>query len=424
MSLTATTARRGSPGILGFPAALRLLFLGDLATAVGIGLTQPYLVILLHSVKGVPLVTATALTSLLALASFPGNVLSGSLSDRIGGHRAMGLGLVAAACGLVTIAQAEQLVGLSLGMAAVGLGWSVIMPAYSTLIARVVAEDDRGRAFTFQHALLNAGMGAGAVAGAFLTFRAIGPDLALLWWIAAGTCVVGLGTLSMSYTRTPLSQRGTEPQKPEPGARGYRSVLADRAMRRVLLAMLLASAAGYGVFNAGLPVLAVLAGDPAVMAWVSVANCLTIVIGLPLGLRLAARLSPVRLLTATAALWSSAWLLCLLETETHLLGVRVTLPAAGALIGIGELLLAGSLPVMANALAPDALRGRYNGALVMAMTSGMWIGPLLAAGATGAHRVSALFVVAVVLLAAMALIGRGAAARTDAATDLGIPETS
>lgn len=36
------------------PAALRLLLAGDVVSAVGIGLTQPYLVILLHSVKGCP----------------------------------------------------------------------------------------------------------------------------------------------------------------------------------------------------------------------------------------------------------------------------------------------------------------------------------------------------------------------------------
>src|SRR5258706_5061250 len=104
MSRSIIVKRSGTRLWLGFPAALRLLFVADLVTAVGIGLTQPYLVVLLHSVKGVPLVAATVMMSLLALASFPGNWLAGLVADRLGGHRAMGIGLTVAASGLVFIA--------------------------------------------------------------------------------------------------------------------------------------------------------------------------------------------------------------------------------------------------------------------------------------------------------------------------------
>ncbi|GAA3198459.1 MFS transporter [Dactylosporangium siamense] len=377
------------------PAALRLLLFGDVVSAAGIGLTQPYLLILLHSAKGVPLATATAMTSLLALASFPGNWLSGVLADRYHGHRVMTGGLVTTGCGLVLVATGEHPLLLGCAVAAVGFGWSVTLPAYATLIAGLVPEAAQGRAFTLQFALFNAGMGAGSAAGVLV-------DLTALWWVAAVTCVVAIGAVRWSYTRTPPAP----PRASVPSAGGYRSLLADRALLRVLLVALLASAAGYGVYNAGLPLLAVTGADPRAMSWASVANCLTIVAGLPLALRVGARLRPPHLIAAAAAVWSVAWLLCLALGRVDL-GARVTLPLAAVLMGAGELLLAGALPATVNALAPPELRGRYNAALTLAMTSGMWAGPLLAAAATALGRVSLLFAVAVaVLLVVIALVRR------------------
>jgi MFS family permease len=86
------------------------------------------------------------------------------------------------------------------------------------------------------------------------------------------------------------------------------------------------------------------------------------------------------------------------------LDVRITLPIAGALIGAGELFLAGALPAIVNALAPEALRGRYNAMLTLSMTAGMWAGPILTAGATALGHVSSLFGTALALLAAMTFL--------------------
>ncbi|MFB9179061.1 hypothetical protein ACFFX1_13060 [Dactylosporangium sucinum] len=45
------------------------------------------------------------------------------------------------------------------------------------------------------------------------------------------------------------------------------------------------AAAGYGVYNAGLPVPAVRSGEPGLMPVAGVVSCLTVVAGLPLALR-------------------------------------------------------------------------------------------------------------------------------------------
>ena len=43
----------------------------------------------------------------------------------------------------------------------------------------------------------------------------------------------------------------------------------------------------------------------------------------------------------------------------------------------GEVLLSPSLPAIVNDLAPDSLRGRYNGVYVLAWTTGFAVGPAI-----------------------------------------------
>lgn len=53
-------------------------------------------------------------------------------------------------------------------------------------------------------------------------------------------------------------------------------------------------------------------------------------------------------------------------------------------LGLGETALAPTMPALVNDLAPERLRGRYNGALALAWTSGFIAGPLLAGPALAA----------------------------------------
>lgn len=405
MSLVATARRPAARPWLGFPAALRFLLLGDLVTAFGAGLTQPYLVILLHSVKGLPLVTATAMTSLLALASVPGNWLSGGMADRIGGYRTMTAGLAVTAGGLLLVSSGSGVAVLGAGVAAVGFGWSVTMPAYSTLIARLVSGGARSRAFTARYALFNVGMGLGAASGALM--MAAG-TLTLMWWLAAATCLVAIVTVWLARARDPGGLVAA-PDADHP-AGGYRRVFADRSLLRVLLATLLFATAGYGVYAAGLPILAIDWGAPQAMGAVSIANCLTVVAGLPFALAVTKRFRPLQLLALTTLLWSAGWTLCAVQAQTGVIGGRTALVAAAALMGLGEITLAGALPALVNALAPEELRGRYNAVLTLATTAGLWAGPVLTAAAAARHAVPAVFVVAVVLLAVAPAVARHPAA--------------
>src|SRR5262249_9989627 len=62
-------------------------------------------------------------------------------------------------------------------------------------------------------------------------------------------------------------------------------------------------------------------------------------------------------------------------------GAAVTgFACAMAVLALGETMVSPSLGPIVNDLAPDQLRGRYNGAFVLAYTTGFMIGPALAGG--------------------------------------------
>jgi MFS family permease len=376
------------------PTQVRLLLTSDVITAVGLGLTQPYLLILLHTTYGLSIAAATASASASAMVSLVGNPLSGVITDRFGGRAGMLGGLASITAGLVTIASGRSALAATTGVALTGFGWSLVLPAVATLIAAGLDESGRSRAFTLQYALFNAGMGIGAaIGGIVVADRRHLADLPALWFLAAATCVVAgsvVATLCASHA-------GVRPQVRM--RIGYRQILAERPLWNILTIAAALSAAGYGVYAVGPSVVAITANDPAALSWVGTVNGATVVLGLPVALRLGRRLRPYVALRATSAIWAGAWAICVAQVAGFGPGVRICLPVAAGLIGAGELLMASALPNLVNSLAPDALRGRYNALLTTAMTIGVWAGPALASVTSFVGHGLWLFVAALAILA-------------------------
>jgi MFS family permease len=76
------------------------------------------------------------------------------------------------------------------------------------------------------------------------------------------------------------------------------------------------------------------------------------------------------------------------------------------LFACGETLLPPSVPAPVNDLAPDDLRGRYNGMYALAWTVGFMVGPAVAGAALGAELATPLFAVLIGTCGAIALVAR------------------
>jgi MFS family permease len=121
------------------------------------------------------------------------------------------------------------------------------------------------------------------------------------------------------------------------------------------------------------------------------ANAVTVVLAQLFVCKLVCSWRRSRGLATTGAVWAVAWLLAL--AAGHLGGgtaATVGFAAALTLFGVGETIAAPMLGPLVNDLAPDALRGHYNGASALASTVGFMLAPMIAGVALAAGHGDAL----------------------------------
>ncbi|MFB6570473.1 MFS transporter [Streptomyces noursei] len=354
------------------PPRTRVVMGANLISSVGTGLVQPFLVLYLTRVRGLSVGTATAVISVIALASLVGGPLAGRLADGFGIRRTAALAMATAAVvtsgfALVTTVRGAVLAG-SLSV------WNVV-------IAGSTEGRTRSAAFGLQFVALNAGVGLGGVLGGLFASTA-DPGRFQWLYVTDGLSFLLAGVLLVAAVGRP---RSAAPTGPVPGrtadvaGRGYGAVLRDRQLLKVLALTLALMVVGYGQLESSIPGLVAVQGlDARVMAWAFVANTCCIVLIQALAVTRISRTGPAALLAATATSWAGCWLLLLLAMTSGRPSLEAALVVGAlAVFAVGEALLAVALPTLVNGLAPEALRGRYNGAYSAAMSAGLVLGPLL-----------------------------------------------
>jgi MFS family permease len=121
------------------------------------------------------------------------------------------------------------------------------------------------------------------------------------------------------------------------------------------------------------------------------ANTITVVAAQLVVLRLMAGRRRTRGVVLSSAFVGVAWLVTLVAAGQAETTATVLFVVAMVLFGLGETLLSPTVPAMVNDLAPERLRGRYNGAYSLAWTVGFIAGPALAGFALAAGHGHALF---------------------------------
>jgi len=148
------------PSLSGFRtqigAMFTLLFGGGILTWIwvtdAIGDTSANLIgqlypVYLAEIGGLNVEQVGWLNALLGAASIVASPLAGWLTDRRGERTVIVGGFALEMMGLVTLVRAGALPGFLAAMAAFGLGMGCLIPAYDSLVSKVVPEDQRGLAF-------------------------------------------------------------------------------------------------------------------------------------------------------------------------------------------------------------------------------------------------------------------------------------
>ena len=392
------------------PRAAWVVLGGDFVSAIGSGMTLPFLFIYAHQVRGLSYGTAGLVVSVIALASLLGNPAGGAAADRWTPRRALMAGLVVAAAGSAALALARTAVALFGAASLFGLGVAVIWPAQDALLASLAGPAARSAVFSVRHACLNARLGLGAL-GAATAVSVARPDTFVAVYLADAASFLAFVPV-LARLGSPARQAGSpDPARPE--RTRYREVLRDKAFLRAWALTALIVTASFGQFQSSFAGYATRPGGIGThgLSVAFAANMATVAGGQLFVLRWLGGHRRTTGAALAAVTWAATWAVVVIGG--HLGGgaaAEIAFAAAMVIFALGESLFSPALPAIINDLAPPGGAGRYNGLGTLAFTTGFLLGPASGGLALGAGQGTGLFaamLLACVLAAAAALrLGR------------------
>ncbi|MEU8017259.1 MFS transporter [Micromonospora parva] len=365
----------------------RRLLIGTLLSAIGRGLTLPFLFIYFTDVRGLTDTRAGLVIGWYGAVTLALSPLGGTLIDRFGARRVVLPCLLIEAIGTGSLALVHSTGSAVLVMTVIAVGTSAIWSGQNTILASLTGDDERQRVFGLNFALLNLGIGVGGMTSGAIVDTARPGTFQIIYVLDAVSYLLPALIL---LTLPGVGHRLVRPRTGgEPSAGGYLTVLRDRPFRRLVIFGLILTTCGYAQIEVGFAAYAVRVVEvtPQVVAWALAANTVMIVLAQLLVLRRIEGRSRTRALAVVGAVFAGAWLVLgaggLVSAENAVFAALCVV-ACSAIFGFGETMLSPVMPALTNALATDALRGRYNAMSSMIFGISGVIGPVTAGPLLGA----------------------------------------
>jgi MFS family permease len=301
------------------------------------------------------------LVSLLGVGSIAAGPLAGTIADRFGRRPAVLGALVGSAVAAAFLGFVREPVLVAPGVLLFGLSAAMGYPAINATVADILPRSDVQRAYGLLYWANNLGIGISALVGGMLASKSW---LGLFLSDAATTLVFA----AIVWRRVPESR--PQPVEHADAERGWSTLLADRALVGFLAAQF-AFMLVFWQFQFALPIAMARDGlGTAAYGRVVAVNCILILVTQPFVTKLVQRLDESYALAAAAVLLGAgygAYAFCSTATQYFLAtlvwsaGEVTGLPAASALVA---------------RLAPEDLRGRYQGAFSFCMSVAMTVAPI------------------------------------------------
>jgi MFS family permease len=317
----------------------------------------PFMTLYLVSARGFSIVVAGE-----TLAGFGGGALvapliGGALADRVGRRVTLLGGTLATAAIMVALAYARLTALIVVLIVLLGVTLEAPRPVTQALVADLVPEEDRARAYAALFWVSNLGFAAAMTGAGFLAQSAF----TAIFWIDAAT---GLLFGGLVWLFVPERSRRLDAVRKSPS--GYRLVMRDRTMLAFTAAVLVY----YFVYlqaDSTLPLAVHRSGlAPHVYGLCMALNGVVICLAQPILAPRLIRRDPGRVWAAGVALVGVGFALTAIASTTggYLLSVAVWT--------FGEIFPATVTGAIVARLAPEALRGRYSGLYSLAVASG-WL---------------------------------------------------
>jgi MFS family permease len=366
--------------------AWRLNLVGTLISALGSGLTLPFLIVYLHGVRHVSLPVAGLVVGFAALTALAITPLAGVLGDRIGLGRLLVSGLLTCAVGTGLIAVAARAWEAAGAVALNSIGAALLWPALNGLVASQLPPHERSHGYAVRYGVLNAGLGVGGLISGWIVSVHHPGTFEAIYLVDAGSTLASVTVVYFGLRRSPgYLPTGDLPPPDEGGGEskgGYRAVLRDRAFLGFLGCTLLFGVFGYAQLDGPWAafVTLVVHASPRVVGIGFAVNTATIVLSQIGVSRLTRRWRRSRLLGMAGGLWTLAWVISSLARIPALSGwpADVALATSLGVFGLGETFQSPVSGGMPNELSPEHLRARYNALSSATWPVGSLIGPPLA----------------------------------------------
>ena len=369
------------------PIARRALLAASI-NALGNGFTLPFLLVYLHTVRGVPLSLTGLVIATIGAAGLALSPLAGTAIDRFGPRRVQLASLLILTAGALYLTQVQSTAQAFLAAAVIGVGHTGSWPSMNALLAAVSAPEQRQRLFALEFTLINAGIGVGGVAGGFLADVSRPGTFQLLYLIDAATYVLaGAVLVTLRSAGGPVAKPVDAHGAEQPG--GWGEVLRDHTMRWLCLLYLIVVLAGYAQIDAGFPAFAtgVSGVSTRVLGIAFAVNTSVIVLGQLFVLGRLEGHRRTRAMAGFAALIAVSWTLFGVSGLIDGLAAATLVVVSMGIFAAGETLWSPTGNALVNDLAPAHLRGRYNALAALMWQIAMMIGPIFSSAMLDADLV-------------------------------------
>jgi len=355
---------------LGYPKKLWILAIGMVINITGNSFLWPLTTIYVSEVLGRSITTAGIVLMLQAAAGMIGSLLGGALYDKIGGRKAILLGIGISITAVITIALTQIWSVYLVMMILLGFGNGIIPPTVYAMASGVWPEGGR-KTFNLLYVMQNIGVALGTALGGIvaeysfkISFFSNGFTFlffALLVWFGLNEHIARepRGTIGFS------SVRNREPKK---NRRGFYALL-------ILCLGFMFCWITYVQWQTSLSTYMLFLGYPLSsysLLWTI--NGLLIILLQPFSAVIVRRILPSirgQLLAGIALFATTFLVLCLVHHQYSSFIIGMTI------MTIGEIFIWPAVPNGAAQLAPEGKRGFYQGMVNSFATAGRMLGPII-----------------------------------------------
>jgi MFS family permease len=353
------------------PRSIWILELGTFVNFFGSGLAFPFLLIYFHNVRGFGYGTAGLVVATLGVVGVVAGPTVGPLIDRVGGRRTLAAALLVAALGYGLMPLVHEPWQAFLLAIVIGIGTGTFWPSVSVVLTSLTPPEKRHHAFAVQRVALNLGIGLGGLTGGLIVSSAHPSSFTILFLVDAATFVGMIFVLP--FVPEPELEEALDIERHI----GYRSVVKDRVLLRMLGLNVVFIAAGY----APLELLPVFAKNHNGVSerWIGLIfffdTMALVVAQLPVSRFVEGR-SRMRMLAIVPASFALCWLI-VLAGGAWLDGTEaaVVFVVAASIFGFASCFHGPTQAALVADLAPPRLRGRYMALSSMSWEIGFVIGP-------------------------------------------------